>query len=323
MPVNEVIVFDAENSVTIEQREVPEPAVEEVLIETERSLISTGTELAMLSGSHQPDNLPTDGFPLEPGYSNVGIVVSVGRDVDESLLGQRVVSSTEHAQYVVADVASVYPVPGDVSSVEASFFRIATIAMNAVRRGEISWGESVAVRGLGLIGQLSLQTAVVAGAEPVFGLDMNADRVALARDRSRVRPVQVADSSDESNERIADVVVDATGNPETLGGGVSLLREDGRFVVVGCPRRTVEFDFYRDCIVPSAKIIGSYRIPAGGQGQWGVQEYVELFFRYIQSDEFEVASLVTAEPAAETAQSVYESLQSDPQAELGVVFDWT
>lgn len=70
------------------------PAADEVLIETERTLISVGSELAMLTETHQPDNLPTDGFPIDPGYSNVGTVVEVGTDVDDGLVGERVCSPT-------------------------------------------------------------------------------------------------------------------------------------------------------------------------------------------------------------------------------------
>jgi threonine dehydrogenase-like Zn-dependent dehydrogenase len=104
---------------------------------------------------------------------------------------------------------------------------------------------------------------------------------------------------------------------------VSLIQEDGRFVVVGCPRRTVEFDFYRQCIVPSAHIIGAYRIPAGGEGKWTPEAFGELFFEYVAAGEFPVLDLVTAEPSPGDAPSIYDALLEDPTGELGVVFDWT
>jgi 2-desacetyl-2-hydroxyethyl bacteriochlorophyllide A dehydrogenase len=324
MPTNEVVTFPEAEHVELEQRPVPDPDPGEVLIETERTLVSTGSELALFDGSHQPDNLPNDGFPIDPGYSNVGTVIEVGDGVDEGLVGQRVASRTIHARYVTAAESAVVPLPSDVSAVSGTFCQIAAIAMNAVRRGEISWGESAAVRGLGLVGQLAVRACLVSGATPVYGLDLDAGRIEGIPDHGRVESVHVgAENGSEPEEGVADMVVDATGNPETLGGGVSLIKEDGRFVVVGCPRRTVEFDFYRDCIVPSARIIGSYRIPAGGEGRWDRQAYAELFFEYLQSGDMDVKSLVTAEPSGSDAPDVFESLYENPTSELGVVFDWT
>jgi 2-desacetyl-2-hydroxyethyl bacteriochlorophyllide A dehydrogenase len=324
MPTNEVVTFPEAKRVELEQRPMPEIDATEVLVETERTLISTGSELALFDGSHQPDNLPNDGFPIEPGYSNVGTVIDVGADVSEELLGERVASPTVHARYVTAEEGAVVPVPSDISSKAATFNQIAAIAMNAVRRGEIAWGESAAVRGLGLVGQLAVRACLVSGATPVYGLDLDADRIEAVPDHGRVEPIHVGATEDEEpNEGVAEMVVDATGNPDTLGDGVSLIKEDGRFVVVGCPRQTVEFDFYRDCIVPSARIIGSYQIPAGGTGRWNRQAYAELFFEYLQAGDMDIESLVTAEPAGSNAPDVFKSLYEDPTGEIGVVFDWT
>jgi threonine dehydrogenase-like Zn-dependent dehydrogenase len=249
-------------------------------------------------------------------------VIEVGDDVDEGLLDERVCSPTIHARYVNAKASSVVPVPDGVSSVSATFYQIAAIAMNAVRRGELEWGETAAVRGLGLVGQLAIRTCLVGGATPVYGLDLDAGRINAAPTHDRVRPVHVG-TDDDPGEEIADVVIDATGNPETLGGGVSLIQENGRFVVVGCPRQTVEFDFYRNCIVPSAHIIGSYRIPAGTDDRWDRQTYAELFFEYLQSGEMDVESMVTSEPTAKEAPDIFDSLLENRTSELGIVFDWS
>lgn len=324
MPSNEAVTFPKPGRVELESRPIPEPGHEEVLIETDRSLVSVGSELALLDGTHQTDNLPNDGFPIDPGYSNVGTVVEVGENVDDDLVSRRVGSPTIHARYVTAEASSIVPLPEDISSVSGTFYQIATVAMNAVRRSELSWGETVAVRGVGLVGQLALRTCLVAGASPVYALDLDPGRIDATPAHERVEPVLV-DTEDGVNpgEEFADVVIDATGNPESLGDGVSLIREGGRFVVVGCPRRTVEFDFYRDCIVPSAHIIGSYRIPPGGEGRWGREAYANLFFEYVRSDDMSVESMVTAEPSAGSAPEVYESLLEDRTTDIGVVFDWT
>ena len=62
----------------------PPPAANQILVATEVSAVSAGTELAVYTGTHQwlkDPNLPDWKFPFRPGYSAAGTVVAVGADV--------------------------------------------------------------------------------------------------------------------------------------------------------------------------------------------------------------------------------------------------
>src|SRR5207302_5766520 len=89
---NPTVVFTEPGKVVIEDRPKPPPNRGQLLIRTRRSLISTGTELTILSGDYPPDSHWSryGKLPFVAGYSNVGEVIDVGAEVDAAWIGKRV-----------------------------------------------------------------------------------------------------------------------------------------------------------------------------------------------------------------------------------------
>ena len=86
----------------VEVREVdlPAPAANQILVETEVSAVSPGTELAVYTGTHQwlKDPKLTDWkFPFRSGYSAAGTVVAVGSKALGWKRGDRVSFPGNHA----------------------------------------------------------------------------------------------------------------------------------------------------------------------------------------------------------------------------------
>src|SRR6266581_1667119 len=86
----------------VEVREVdlPAPAPNQILVSTEASAVSAGTELAVYTGTHQwlkDPNLPDWKFPFRSGYSAAGTVTAVGRGVQGFKEGDRVSFPGNHA----------------------------------------------------------------------------------------------------------------------------------------------------------------------------------------------------------------------------------
>ena len=84
----------------------------------------------------------------------VGEVADVGADVDARWIGRRVATRGRHAAWIVRPADDLRPLPGDVSDEEGTFATLSGVVMNGLRRAGLTWGESVAVVGLGLVGQL-------------------------------------------------------------------------------------------------------------------------------------------------------------------------
>ncbi len=194
--------------------EVAEPACKPggVLVRTQYSLISTGTEMMKVGEASmsllakaraRPDQVAKvvqsastigvaatyrkvtsklDSYtPL--GYSLCGVVEEVGTGVRDVKVGDLVAcAGNEHALHSELNwvPANLYvPVPAGLSAQHAAFGTVGSIAMQGVRRGEPQLGDVALVIGLGLIGQLVVQLLVAAGAR-VVGVDPDPGRCALA-----------------------------------------------------------------------------------------------------------------------------------------------
>jgi predicted dehydrogenase/threonine dehydrogenase-like Zn-dependent dehydrogenase len=269
--VKQVCLVDGE----IRVLDVPPPACRPggVLLRTSRSLISTGTELALTGGGGgsllrralaRPDLVrrarekigavglrrtidlirarEQGAVPL--GYSAAGEVIQVGADVRRFKVGDRIACGgagyANHAElnYVPENLAAV--APAGVDDTAAAFGTVAAIALHAVRRLAPSLGEQVVVVGLGLLGQLTVQLLRLSGCR-VFGVDPELARIRLARGaglEDGVPPDQV-DSAEAVAEWTAGagadavIVCAAASEAMLLNRSLDLCRRKGRLVLVG------------------------------------------------------------------------------------------
>lgn len=333
MDTNDTVVFQGAEDVTIELRDVPSPDTDEVLIETERTLISTGTELTLLSGDVD-EGSDWDEFidyPLVPGYNNVGTVVETGEEVEEVESGQRVATLTSHRAYTVAEAEQCRPVPDQLSADEAVFFTIAEIVSNGIRRSDLTWGETSVVYGLGLLGQLAVRICNIAGTERIVGIDLAESRLDFLPDDSRIVGVDPSERDPESvleeeTDGLADIVFEVTGNPDVIPTELEALREQGRFVVLSSPKGETMFDFHDLCNAPSYRIIGAHNSShpqtATPENPWTKKRHCELFFQYLLDGTFEVESLISHRRHYSEAPELYEMLLEDRSEAMGVVLEW-
>src|SRR3712207_3491658 len=87
-------VMPGPREVRFESIELPQPGPSQVLIATEATAISAGTELAIYTGIHQWLADPSrtwPKFPFVPGYSGVGRIAATGEGVEAWSVGDRVI----------------------------------------------------------------------------------------------------------------------------------------------------------------------------------------------------------------------------------------
>src|SRR5438067_3009867 len=196
--------------------DVPAPGVEpgSVLVLTSRSLISVGTERQVINLAKQslvgkararPDavkkvleRLSRDGLiatgkavlnkldqPIPLGYSCVGRVLAVGEGVDGIAVGDRVAAAgakvANHAEVNLVPRNLCAKIAEGVSDERAAFVTLGAIALQGVRTAAPTLGETFAVIGLGLLGQLGAQLLRAAGCK-VIGIDLDDRKIALARE---------------------------------------------------------------------------------------------------------------------------------------------
>src|SRR5262249_35741232 len=122
--------------------------------------------------------------PSALGYSSAGTVVGVGEGVADFIVGDRVACAgagyAVHAEFDCVPRLLVAKVCAEsVSIEEAAFTTVGAVAIHGIRIAEAKLGDVVAVIGLGLLGQLTVQLLKAAGCK-VVGFDLVEQRAALA-----------------------------------------------------------------------------------------------------------------------------------------------
>lgn len=122
------------------------------------------------------------GQPLPLGYCNVGVVEAVGKGVTEFVVGDRVASNGNHAEFVCVPKNLVAKVPDNVTDEEAAFTVIGSIGLQGIRLLSPQFGETVVVIGLGLIGLVTAELLSSNGCK-VIGIDFDQQKVDIASKR--------------------------------------------------------------------------------------------------------------------------------------------
>lgn len=323
------VAFPGPGRVEIEEQELPEPGPGQVLLRTMVSLISTGTELTLLSGGHPVGSFweSYGCFPVYPGFGQVSEVVARGPGVADLPPGSRVLASAGHVSAALVAADRLTPLPAEVYPAEAVFHTIAAGVIGAFRLGQVGLGDSVTVVGLGLLGQLAVRLARAAGARPIVAVDLSRERLDLAimGGASVALAPQSVDLVSEvgraTRGRMADVVLEMTGSADAIPTALRLVRPQGTYVQVGCPRGKTELDFHEAVLLPGLRVVGAHFGDVGDARER--RRHTELFLDLLQDCSLEVASLITHRYSWRDAPAAYEMLAENRAHALGVLIDWS
>jgi predicted dehydrogenase/threonine dehydrogenase-like Zn-dependent dehydrogenase len=352
--------------------EVPDPVVtpHHVLVQPLCSLISSGTETANIhkdgvlkEAIDNPSHLrkiwdaATVLGPLRTlrevrakfsdygvlGYSGAGVIVDKHPTVTDVELGDRVAyggEGTGHGECILTGRHLVARMPDAVSYDHACFTTIGSIAMNAVRVSEIQLGDTVAVIGLGLVGQIVSQLASLQGAR-VIATDLREDRVALARQLGADHAILGGHALNEAvlgltNGRGADHVIIAAAAKSSAPCelGLRLCRDRGRLIVVGAVEMSFPWGemYMKEIELRMARAYGpgSYdpQYEKGGRDypvsyvRWTENRNMEEFLRLLDAERVRVGPLITHRYPLEKAADAYETIMAPGSTSLAVVLEY-
>lgn len=340
--------------------EVPSPGVRpgQVLIRTTRSLVSLGTERMLVEfgqanwldkARQQPDKvkqvlqkMKTDGVlptveavfrklgePLPLGYCNVGEVVGVGPGILDIQVGDRVASNGHHAEIVTVPRHLLARIPDEVSDEEAGFTVIGAIALQGIRLVNPTFGETVVVTGLGLIGLIAVQLLKANGCR-VIGLDFDATKVELARSfgveavhvTSELEPVACIQALTHDRGADAVLITASTKSNEVIHQAAQMSRKRGRIVLVGVIgldlQRADFFDkeltFQVSCSYGPGRYDPAYEQMGQdypiGYVRWTEQRNFEAVLQALARGQLHVQPLITEVVDLDDYQQIYGNLSS-------------
>jgi 2-desacetyl-2-hydroxyethyl bacteriochlorophyllide A dehydrogenase len=327
----------------VREVELPAPAANQILVKTEVSALSAGTELAVYTGTHQwllDPNLPDWKFPFRPGYSAAGVVVEVGKDVTGWKPGDCVSYPGNHASAELLTIGHergrLWKLPDNLAADRAAWACVARYGFGASVRAGITLGRSAAVLGLGVIGQFALRCLIAAGAHPVVGIDGVAMRRTAARAAGADQVIDPGAGDVRAQlaaclgSRGAEVVADATGIPDAVPVAMSLACDGGQVVVVGSPRgKAKEVNFYDDLHRRYLEVTGAHGNmlfePAHTRlaGAWDINKAQHWLLAALASGRLSLEKLATHRIGPEELTSAYEGLLKKKEDYLGVLMLWT
>jgi 2-desacetyl-2-hydroxyethyl bacteriochlorophyllide A dehydrogenase len=321
------VLFTGRNAITVGEVDLPEVGPNDVLIRTECSFISTGTERWTLRGkmSLRKGGAP---FPIVPGYQKVGYVEEVGQAVTTVHGGQRVFMtrgsikgatsrSGGHMQYALENENEVYALPEQLPSDVAAALVVVQVGWNNAQRPSLVAGDLAVVVGDGIIGQFTAQALRARGAEVWLagrhrlrldlGRHWSADRVVNTKEENLLEAVQAARPSG------ADVVVETVSQPEETPLYIQMLRREGQFVIAGYHPETNWVD-----LAP----VQDKALTCHTTGGF-TRARMEATLADLIAGKFHVAPLITHRVPWREAASAYERLVRDKAEDsLGIVIDW-
>jgi Predicted dehydrogenases and related proteins len=271
------------------------------------------------------------------GYSLSGIVVRVGKNVRDLVIGDRVACAGEgkacHAEYAAVPRNLAVKVPEEVDMSEAAFTTLGAIALHGFRTSGSHIGEVVGVIGAGLVGNLTIQVACAAGCT-VVAIDQRNDRLELAKQSgatiamSPTDPLLVSKVQNITSGRGLDTVIicAATESSEPVNLAAKLLRDKGVVTIVG--RVGMKFerkDYYQKEIeIRMSRSLGPGRYDQTyeeksvdypiGYVRWTLNRNMEGFLQLLKYKKLNLPLLVASRVPIDKAPEAYSLLEKESRA---------
>lgn len=327
------ILFTGIGQAAVCDREIKDMTDDEVIVKTEYSAISAGTERANLVA--EPNTASKGKFPWAEGYSSVGIITECGKNIKNYKVGDRVlVYHGVHADYNKVKESALTLVPDGVDPKDAALVIIAAMGLGGVRKLNIEIGESAMIIGLGLLGMFSVEFARQAGACPVIVSDLSAERRELALKLGAdyaldpTDPDYVNKVKELTGGKGVNAIVEVTGVMVALQQALEVSSYMGRISLLGCTRiPDGNINYYQQVHRPGVKLIGAHNMVRpkveSYPGHWTMHDDCACILELLRAKRIEAAPIISEVHSPHDAAEVYARLANDRNFPLGVLFDWS
>jgi len=358
-------------------QEVPEPVLNKgmILIKNHYSLISSGTEGSTVQTARKSligkakerpqqvkqvlEVLAQQG-PIQTyravtkkleaysplGYSSAGEVIAVANDVTEFKIGDKVacagVGYANHAEIIAVPINLCVKLSDDTNLKKASFNTLGSIAMQGIRQADLRLGESCAVIGLGLLGQLSCLILRASGVR-VIGIDIDSSAIRLAgehcTDLAFVRSeLGIEEKITQFTNGIgadAVIIAAASSSDDPINFAGAIARKKGKVIILGAVPTGFDRDpyWYRkelELKMSCSYGPGRYDLNYEEKGidypapyvRWTEKRNMEAFQQLIYDRKIDVSYLITHEFEFEDAVKAYNMIVDKAEPYIGIILKY-
>ena len=316
---------------TVDHRPVGvDPAADEVVVATDASAISAGSEL-LVYRDEVPTEMPVDEtieafddtfeYPLRYGYAAAGTVVETGSDVADEWLDRSVFAFRPHQTRFTAAPDDLVVLPDGVSAAHGCLLPTVETATNLVLDSEPKLDESVVVFGAGVVGLCTTRLLSAFPLDELVVVEPIAARreaaTAMGADRTLTPEAAAAELGD------CDLAVELSGEPAVLNDAIDAVGYDGRVVVgswYGEKRAPIDLggSFHRDRIELVSSQVST--IDPARRGRWDRERRFDTAVEWL--DRLDCERLISHQVPFDEAADAYELLDEQPESALQVVLTY-
>ncbi|MFD0674148.1 zinc-binding alcohol dehydrogenase [Cohnella sp. GCM10027633] len=346
--MGQALVFDGQRSVRFDTYEERPLAAGEIRLKTRYSGISAGTQLTAYRGTNpmvgkvmnkelrlfETRDEASSLYPVVGGwaYEEIGEVAEVAPDVNDMKLGELIYGTWGHrsSHIVKAPFAREHRLSPALNPIVGIFSQMGCIALNAVLDAHIHVGETVAVFGQGVPGQLVAQLAKQNGAT-VIAIDLDDYRLEKSKAFGADYTINSA-ARDVAKEiraltggRGADTVIEISGFAKALHQAIRSVVYNGRVVAAGFYQGQAEGlflgeEYHHNRIQLVCSQIGA--VAPELNNRWDRLRMEQTIFRLAEQGKLDLEGLVTRVVPFEEAAAAYDMLDRRTENNLQVVLSF-
>ena len=316
-----VIKPEGFGNIQLEEVETPEVNANQIRVKTDSTLISRGSELFrryILEEAVSPSIM---------GYSLTGTVDTVGTQVNDYQVGDRVMAVAPHAQYVVMEPnptdGRVVSLPDEVSFEGGTFLPLATSSVAWSDSSGVNSGDTVVILGQGLVGSLMMQVIRGYSPERIITVDalafrcqksaqLGADETINAEEEEPIQAVRRL-----TDGKGADLVIDCVGGHagvKSFEQAQDMVRQHGIIQLIA---------LYQQKPLPlhSSKMMNK-RLVAGILTDEPRANLAARAMEKIRNGEIRTDDMITHRFDYTEAKAAFDLLWNTPGDALGVLIKW-
>ncbi|WP_133716799.1 bi-domain-containing oxidoreductase [Methylocaldum gracile] len=280
--------------------------------------------------------------PVALGYSCAGVVIEVGDEVQGFKIGDSVACAGQnyasHAEIVFVPKNLCVKLPEGVDFQDASYVALGAIALQGIRQAEPRLGETVAVIGLGLLGQLTVQLLLANGCT-VIGSDPDSYKLELARESGAIAVLpeqleEAAESLSKGQGVDASIITASAKDNGPVRAAAAVCRKRGRVIVVGAVSMNLPREpFYLkeiDLRLSTSYGPGRHDRVYEEKGvdypyayvRWTERRNMEAFLDLVQKRNLDLKRLTTHRFPIDRATDAYTLIMEETEPYLGIVLDY-